>query len=182
MIESSVIQSSANESLPVTGDRFTVDVLAEALVEALETMAFISAEPLPEGPAPCADTMPPCRVRIGFVGPFCAALELDAPRPLGAILAANVLAVEPEDPEAAARAEDSLLELGNVVCGLLVRKVIGRHGPKFEVRLPTLRIRSCACDEWEKLRAMDGTVALLAEGLPLMARMECPPREKEVMP
>ena len=87
--------------------------IVDALSLSLETMAFLCPMPLdPGAPSDCPDE--PRRVRISFTGPTAGTIELLAPRALGALLAANLLACDPADREAQANADDVLKELANV--------------------------------------------------------------------
>jgi hypothetical protein len=103
--------------------------LAEALAEALETMAFIS-------PVLEQETTPPLHARTikvdfsgaGGTGRF----TLAVPRRFGALVAANCN-VQSSDPEG----DDALKELANITCGLLLRKRIG-GAEGFEMSPPAI--------------------------------------------
>jgi hypothetical protein len=138
---------------------------ADALVESLQTMAFISAAP-PEqvGDSPCP---PPDgrRVIIEFTGPTSAVLELFAPAALGAVLAANLIACGPDDAAAIERADDALKELMNVACGALIN---GEEG--FEMGIPF--VATITPDEWRSVTSASGEAAVLdAEGCLLAIRV-----------
>ena len=93
------------------------DLLAAALAEALETMAFIGVEP-PSDPPP-AEAL---NVTLAFFGPISGQLSLRAPAALGTTIAANLSAVDAASV-APAQAADALRELTNVTAGLLLRQV-----------------------------------------------------------
>lgn len=95
----------------------TVTQVGEALVDAAMTMAFVSLEPSAEAPA-CGGMVV---ARIGLTGLPYTAVELMAPRELGALIAGNMLGCDPSDEMAATRAVDALRELLNVTCGQLLQ-------------------------------------------------------------
>jgi CheY-specific phosphatase CheX len=96
------------------------DQLLQALADALNTMAFIVVDPLMESPAADADTL---EVTLPFSGPVNGKLYLHAPSALGALVASNILATEPDAPEAIEKAADALRELSNITAGLLLRQL-----------------------------------------------------------
>lgn len=110
------------------------NLAAEAFARAAETMAFVTAVPLDEpGDAP-PDAL---RVSVRFGGPVAGKLELAAPEAFGAMLAANLLG--PDGPPVADAAVDTLKELANVTCGVLLPE-LARRGPigvgRFEMGVP----------------------------------------------
>ncbi len=84
-------------------------------------MAFVCAAPLEQAPDAPAELL---FVSIRFTGRGGARGELDllAPRGFGRLLAANLTAAAPDDPEVDARAIDVLKELLNVTCGDFVTR------------------------------------------------------------
>jgi two-component system chemotaxis response regulator CheY len=139
--------------------------LAEALAEALETMAFVSPQ-LPTGelqPCPLGDLR---LVRVAFhdsrrAGSFALAI----PHQFGVLMAENCCA--PDDPAAAeAGAEDALKELANVACGLLLRKrLCGSAG--FEMSPPILS----PVEEMAKFCVGSDVVSLDADGFLITAHV-----------
>jgi hypothetical protein len=110
------------------------DKLLEAIAEALQTMAFVTIEPLTE-PVPAGERL--CIIQT-FSGPVRGQFQLDAPRALGALIAANLLASEPDAPEAQAKAEDALREVTNVTAGLMLRSLCGpEQMPQMTVPIVT---------------------------------------------
>ena len=93
--------------------------LAEALAEALETMAFFSMELVdPAAPRPAEEIR---KARVQFQGKdFRGSLSLSAPKSFGVAVARNCAVVEPES-----QSDDALKELTNVTCGLFLRKRVG---------------------------------------------------------
>jgi two-component system chemotaxis response regulator CheY len=131
--------------------------LAEALAEALETMAFISPE-MQQGAATPRDARV---VKVAFHGAGgTGCLILSAPRQFAALVAANCNA-EPSDTEA----DDALKELANVTCGLLLRKRVG-GAVGFKMSPPVLSIEADAESVWDA-----DAVQFNAEGYPIVARV-----------
>jgi hypothetical protein len=143
---------------------FDKDNLRDALVEALGTMAFVSAESpqtLSAPPGPALVT------RISFNGSATGALELICPREFGVLLAANLMACPPELAALDPTTGDVLRELLNVTCGIMLRQSgIAARGI-VEMGVPTQEPFDLA--SWEQLIA-DGAVVLDAEGHNLAVR------------
>lgn len=142
--------------------------LVETLLEALETMAFVTLLPSenPQTPPPSLQL-----VVIGFTRPEPGELRLVAPLALGRLLCANILGVEPDDAEAEAGAADALRELANVTCGMLLRKRAATSTEPFQMGIP--KIGPFDPQEWPSLVAgesdiLDGdghTLAIAVSGL-----------------
>jgi len=112
--------------------------LAEALAEALETMAFMCPE-LSET-AEWDATEEVRLARVGFRGErFKGSLSLSAPRGFGVAVARNCAMNDAE-----AQADDALKELTNVTCGLFLRKRIG-GGTGFVLTPPMIDSANKAC-------------------------------------
>ena len=94
-------------------DTYTA-LLLECLVEALQTFAFVAAEP-PQGPVPAPAAADLYTLR--FQGADSGELQLAAPRAFGCLMAANLLGLEPESEEAKASTGDAVGELANMVGG-----------------------------------------------------------------
>ncbi len=139
------------------------DLLLECLAEALQTFAFIAVEPA-DGPIPAPANADYYTLR--FTGGLSGELQLAAPRALGCLMAANLLGVEPSDELAARRAQDVIQELCNIVTGLWLHRRCSADPP--EMGLPT----AIVLPDWGRLASRPGSVVVLAEGLPLAARME----------
>jgi CheY-specific phosphatase CheX len=128
--------------------------LAESLVEAMETMAFISPQ-LPDPATPPAASPDMRLVRINFHGGgVSGSLAISAPAKFGEIVAENCGA---DDPHGAA--DDAMKELANVTCGLLLRKRLG-HGVGFKMAPPIVG----RLEDRAKFIAGDDVVAMNADG------------------
>jgi hypothetical protein len=106
------------------------DLLLESLAEVMETTAFISLSPLPEG-APPAESLLVVSMEIGVN----CRIHIAAPVELAAGIATNILMLEPESDEARERAADSLKEILNVTAGLYLSRA-----PWLEVAIPEMQI------------------------------------------
>jgi hypothetical protein len=135
----------------------------ECLVEALQTFAFIAAEP-PDGPVPAPAAADLYTLR--FTGRFSGEFQLAAPREFGCLMAANLLGLEPTDVQAAERAQDVLKELCNVTTGLWLQRRVGDE--VSEMGLPA----ADPLADWDGFAARPGSFAVRAEGCPLVARLE----------
>jgi two-component system chemotaxis response regulator CheY len=133
--------------------------LAEALGEALETMAFISLE-LPEADAPVLPASAPRRVRVGFHGRGVnGSLTITAPSQFGAVVSSNCGS---DDSNTAAA--DALKELANVTCGLLLRGLEG-GATGFELDPPVMD----QAGDIQGIFVSHDSVVLMAEGYRVVA-------------
>ncbi|HVT88099.1 MAG TPA: chemotaxis protein CheX [Tepidisphaeraceae bacterium] len=146
-------------------------LLLKAVIDAMETMAFISPEPLTADPSPELLTSLE-RAHVRFVGPFCGLLELFAPRSLAVLLVANLTCSDQADSRTAAYAEDALKEIANVTCGLLLRRITAAVGAmcEFDLEIPSLDLVD-STETWAHLLSTTDSVALDIQGLPLVARL-----------
>ncbi|HUB24770.1 MAG TPA: response regulator [Tepidisphaeraceae bacterium] len=131
--------------------------LAEALSEALETMAVVSPEMKPDAKAPENAVL----VKVEFHGAGGTGyLTLAAAREFGTLVAANCNA-----EASAIEGEDALKELANVTCGLLLRKRIG-GAAGFELLPPVLVQEHDLESPWDC-----DVVRFSAEGFTIIARV-----------
>jgi hypothetical protein len=102
--------------------RLTVEVLADVAARVLEDMAFLftvlsaDAAPWPDGAV---------EATLSFHGPERWEIRIRTSPELASRLAADMLGVEPGDPEALGCAGDAVGELLNVVAGALAERVFG---------------------------------------------------------
>jgi hypothetical protein len=156
--------------------KLSPDLLLESLAEALQTMAFVSPEPLAPDAAPpnaavcltikwsatrSADGTP--------TGSGGGGVQLAAPSLFGELLAANILALEPGTPEIAARAVDALKELCNITTGGLLARCAESPSDTPEMGLPVATPIPDA-DAWRNFTHLPNTTAILAEGYPVAIR------------
>jgi chemotaxis protein CheY-P-specific phosphatase CheC len=134
----------------------------EAVSNALETMAFVSAWPCegtPEEEAPDD----PVLAAIGFRGGVEGRLELVAPRQFARVLAMNLLGVCEPDAPTDEQALDALRELLNVACGAILRARRVTEAKRFEMSIPWIEELDGARG-WSEFAARPGTVILDADG------------------
>lgn len=102
----------------------TPALLGELTASALEECAFVMARPSPDS-IPWPEEV--VRATMGFDGPAPGRLGLTTSAECGAELAANMLGVDPDDPDVEASVEAALAELANILCGVLVERIFGRE-------------------------------------------------------
>ena len=104
----------------------TPELLADVLGAVLQDSAFIFAEPMEEEPE---WTPPVFAAEIGFESVRNGVLRL-VTNPRGAVeVAANMLGVDPGDPEAEAQGRSALAEILNVVGGAFLNRFFGGKVP-----------------------------------------------------
>lgn len=132
----------------------------EPFLHALETMAFISPLPAEAGALPPEDAR---LVEMQFACPRRGTARLVAGGAFGALLASNMLGVEPDSAEATQAAEDALRELLNIACGEVVRRIGVVEGDRLHMSLPTSAPFDAA-GRWSSFLNMPGVIALNADG------------------
>lgn len=139
------------------------DCVVESLVEAMETMAFIS--PFPADSQQCPERA--MVVSIPFEGRCRGHFHLMTSRDLGTLLAMNILEVDPASPDAPQKGLDALRELANITCGAWLRRAAGGEAGSFSMTVPTCRDLDSA-DQWAAM--LEGGVCVLdADGVPVAA-------------
>lgn len=109
--------------------------LASTFSETLAGLAFMFVDGDP-GQSPISGDCVECA--IGYQGPCSGTLRLRCTREFAALLAANLLGIEPDDEAAHEKAQDALKELMNVLCGQFVTDTYGRDAV-FNLSLPALQ-------------------------------------------
>jgi CheY-specific phosphatase CheX len=134
----------------------------QALADALETMAFVTPTP-PEG----APVVPPDAVvvSIRFTGRVNGQLRIGTSRQFGRAMVTNLLGESPEDGDGTQRADDFLMELANITCGLMIRRTLGK-AEGIEMALPEVAPVGEA-GQWDRLIADAGQGVLDVEGFPV---------------
>ena len=108
------------------------------LAEAMESMTFVSPFPADGAPTFSASATPLLRCTIGFGGGGTdGALTMVLPLALATVFAVNLLDVDPDADDAAARAADCAAEIMNVMCGRLLASLPPAALAGIEMRLPT---------------------------------------------
>lgn len=140
-------------------DTESIGVL-EQLVEAMETMAFISPIPFTGDAAAPPDTV---LVEMEFACPEYGAVRLMAGEGFATMLASNLLGVDPSSPEATAGADDALRELMNIVCGAVIRRFGLAADLRLHMSLPTVQPLDSP-EQWNRFVSMPGVRVLDADG------------------
>ena len=135
----------------------TPQLLQRVVVRVLEEAAFVLAEPAPRPPPFEGDvvtaTLPFSRPCVGF-------LRLTAPPECCTAMAANMLGVDPDDPEAAAQGFDALGELANIQCGAILAEIFGRDADIL-MKLPEVTVGPA--DIQDSVQPTDTRIALLTD-------------------
>lgn len=97
-------------------------LLLETTTSILEDAAFFFSQPMG---APLPWPVRVLEARLAFSGPTAGTVRIVTTAQFGAELAANLLGIEPTDPEAPAQAKAAVGELLNIICGALVAEWFG---------------------------------------------------------
>ena len=149
----------------------TAELLLASVSEALEVMAFVIAEPAGAGGSAPPTEAPPADgdlllTRVPIDGATAGTLDLICPAAFGGVLEANVgLENAPSDGIGAA----GLRELGNVVCGLLIRRLREAGGGDAMIGLPDQEAFAPA--DWAAFARAPGAVVMDADGVRIAARV-----------
>jgi CheY-specific phosphatase CheX len=108
-----------------------VDALLRLSSCVLADCAFLLTEPADGSIALDTDLV---HAVVEVTGARSGSLALSVPRPLAAVVAADMLGVSPDDPEVRAQAEGAVAELANVLVGAVVERFC--HGEACELGLP----------------------------------------------
>jgi chemotaxis protein CheY-P-specific phosphatase CheC len=145
------------------------DALVETMMQSLETMAFVMADPISERPVD--PPQHPVAASMSFAGPSRRGrVEIIAGRDFALMLAANVLGTDPSDADAHDKADDCLKELVNVVGGALMPHIASSADEQYKLSLPALRSVDLECD-WPNLAACPDTHLFNADGHVIAARL-----------
>ena len=149
----------------------TAELLLASVSEALEVMAFVIAEPAGAGGSAPPTDAPPADgelllTHVPIDGATAGTLDLVCPASFGGVLEANVgLENAPSDGVGAA----GLRELGNVVCGLLIRRLREASGGDAMIGLPGQEAFAPA--DWAAFAKAPGAVVIDADGVRIAARV-----------
>jgi hypothetical protein len=145
----------------------TPDLLADVLGTVLQDSAFIFAEPVAEAPRWAS---PIYSAELAFESVRGGVLRLTTP-PRGAVeVAANMLGIDPSDPEAEAQSRSALAEVLNVVGGAFVTRYFGTKVPS-QLGLPHTEVLDVLPD---RRRTCVATL-MLESGDPVMLELDLEP-------
>lgn len=111
------------------------DALCETLIQSLETMAFLPAEPVEEIVEMPTD---PVTASLKFSGDFSGKIRVITSRHFSLVLAASVLGTDPSDADAHEKADDCLKELVNVIAGALMPRIARSENDQILLSLPSI--------------------------------------------
>ena len=138
--------------------------VSEALTEALEVMAFLTAMPMEEDLAVPEETI---LAEIDFMGARNGSIQIIAGLDFSRILAENIgNLTEPGREEAC----DALKELSNVTCGLFLPMLISTTAESFAITVPGIQ----TCDnssQWQEFTADQNSVVSNIEGYMVATRL-----------
>ncbi len=141
----------------------TSDV-SEALVQTLETMAFLTALPMEDDLAAPEETI---LAEMDFTGPRNGSIQIIGGLDFGRVLAENIGNL---DQPSKADACDALKELSNVTCGLFLPLLTSTTAESFAVSVPRLQ----TCDDssqWHAFVADSSSVVSNIEGYMVATRL-----------
>ena len=114
----------------------TAEALGQVVITMLQDAAFVFAEPAESNEREEENVL---MARLDFNGPSSGEMVLSCSRTLAADLAANLLGIEPDDPDAIQRGSDALGEMLNIVGGAVLANWFGVDAD-FEMGVPDVTI------------------------------------------
>lgn len=154
-----IMHTVLSESMAEKGD-----ALAEALVQALETMAFLAVLPIDEEMTIPEKTM---WAEISFTGARSGTIRILAGLDFCRVLAENISGLSEVDDKSLF---DALKEFANVTCGLFLPMVVSSTAEMFDVTVPTAK--SCEdSPQWDEFVADRNSTVLNIEGYAVAAKL-----------
>jgi len=154
-----IMHTVLSESMAEKGD-----ALAEALVQTLETMAFLAVLPIDEEMTIPEKTM---LAEISFTGARSGTIQILAGLDFCRVLAENISGLSEVDDKSLF---DALKEFANVTCGLFLPMVVSSTADMFDVTVPTAR--SCEdSPQWDEFVADRNSSVLNIEGYAIAAKL-----------
>ncbi len=154
-----IMHTVLSESMAEKGD-----ALAEALVQALETMAFLAVLPVDEEMTIPEKTM---WAEISFTGASSGTIQILAGLDFCRVLAENISGLSEVDDKSLF---DALKEFANVTCGLFLPMVVSSTAEMFDVTVPTAK--SCEdSPQWDEFVADRDSSVLNIEGYAVAAKL-----------
>ncbi len=132
----------------------------------LENFAFVFPEPIPLDDLPAAGRNLVC-ASIGFQGAATGTLTLAAPSELCVELAANILGIDADDPDALLRGADTLGEIANIAAGHLATR-INANAPT-DLHPPV--VTRMEQPDWDRHVATSGAAGYIVEGHPVVVTL-----------
>ena len=142
----------------------TNNLMAQALVQSLETMALVTAVPIDDDMVIPKETV---LAQIDFTGAQKGSIQILAGMDLCGILAENIAAIDTSNHQAAL---DAVKELSNVTCGLFLPLVVSSTADVFDITVPTVETFDNPL-QWDEFVSDANTSVLNIEGHALAARL-----------
>ena len=144
----------------------TENILKLAVLQAMETMAFLTEMPMEEDmeiPQECI------LAQIDFKGPESGTIQILAGRNFAQTLAENMGAIDDVDDEICT---DAMKELTNVISGLLLPLIASSGKDVFDITVPYIKSGNDA-PQWEQFTANDSKCVLNIEGNLIAVNLNC---------
>lgn len=142
----------------------TLNVVTEAMTQALEKMAFMMIMPFDEEPeVPHVVIMS----EINFSGPISGTLRAAAGIEFAQVLAENISSQAELTEE---ECIDAMKELVNVTCGLVLPMIAASGADVFDLTVPHLTRHEDRL-HWDDFVSQDDVTVLNVEGYPLATRL-----------
>jgi CheY-specific phosphatase CheX len=147
--------------------KITNDLLIEALTEALETTAFMTALPPEEElPSPSKGVL----VTIDFCGPISGTIELCSGNEFFREMTSNIMGLEPDDNVALSESLDAAKELVNIIGGLLLMKLTDSPADMFNLTIPRTK-ENINSQSWGEYVAQDDVTVMDVGGFAVATRL-----------
>ena len=146
------------------GSMDTIDIVTEAISQALEKMAFLDAEPFDEeseAPSVIITT------DIDFNGPISGTIRMVAGTDFAQTLAENISGMFELTEE---QCVDAIKELVNVTCGLVLPMIASSEADVFDLTVPHLA-KSEDRMEWDDFVSQEDVTVLNVEGHAVASRL-----------
>jgi chemotaxis protein CheY-P-specific phosphatase CheC len=142
----------------------TINIVTEAISQALEKMAFLDAEPFgEESEAPSVIIT----ADIDFSGPVSGTIRMAAGVDFAQTLAENISGMFDLTEE---QCEDAVKELVNVTCGLVLPMIATSEADVFDLTVPHLAKSEDRLD-WDHFVSQDEVTVLNVEGHAVATRL-----------
>jgi two-component system chemotaxis response regulator CheY len=142
----------------------TGDLLTQAVTQALEVMALVTAVPIDDDMVTPQKTV---LAQIGFTGAKKGTILMLAGLDFCKILAENIAGIDKADNETAL---DAVKELSNVTCGLFLPMVVSSTADVFDVTVPEVQ-KYDNPSQWDEFVADANTYILNIEGHAIAAKL-----------
>ena len=142
----------------------TNEIINDMLIEALETMAFLS-----EGSSDEEPVLPdnPICVEMGFKGIKCGTVQILGGSELGTLIAENIACLMDVDQDAIF---DAWKEICNVTTGLMIPVIAENTSDVYDVSVPVIKNGKSLCD-WNNFISYPETQILNIEGYAVACRL-----------